>query len=107
MEPADDAAARTLAAVWHIESAKVVAAVARLTRDLALAEDCAQDALASALEHWPRDGIPDNPAAWLTTAAKRRALDHLRHHALAAPKHSELTFALDTQHAWRSRIGSG
>ena len=93
--------ADTLAAIWHIESARVVATVARLTHDLGLAEECAQDALVAALEHWPADGVPDNPAAWLTTAAKRRALDLLRHHSQAAPKHAELAVELDTQHAIR------
>jgi RNA polymerase sigma factor (sigma-70 family) len=96
------AVADTLAAIWHIESAKVVAAVARLTRDLGLAEECAQDALVAALEHWPAEGVPDNPAAWLTTAAKRRALDILRHRTQAAPKHAELAVELDTQHAIKS-----
>jgi RNA polymerase sigma factor (sigma-70 family) len=96
------AVADTLAAIWHIESARVVASVARLTRDLGLAEECAQDALVAALEHWPVSGIPDNPAAWLTTAAKRRALDQLRHRAQAQPKHAELTAELDAQHAIRS-----
>ena len=96
------AVADSLAAIWHIESAKVVAAVARLTRDLALAEECAQDALVAALEHWPTEGVPDNPAAWLTTAAKRRALDVLRHRTQAAPKHAELAAELDTQHAIRA-----
>jgi RNA polymerase sigma factor (sigma-70 family) len=96
------AVADTLAAIWHIESARVVAAVARLTRDLGLAEECAQDALVAALEHWPAEGVPDNPAAWLTTAAKRRALDHLRHHAQAAPKHAGLAVELDAQHAIKS-----
>ncbi|MEW6414696.1 MAG: DUF6596 domain-containing protein [Pseudomonadota bacterium] len=93
--------ADTLAAIWHIESAKVVATVARLTRDLGLAEECSQDALVAALEHWPTTGVPDNPAAWLTTAAKRRALDLLRHRAQAAPKHAELAVELDVQHAIR------
>lgn len=78
------AVADTLAAIWHIESAKVVGAVARFTRDLALAEECAQDALVAALEYWPTEGVPDNPAAWLTTAAKRRALGVPR----CARKHS-------------------
>ncbi|MDP1923389.1 MAG: sigma factor [Thiobacillus sp.] len=96
------AVADTLAAIWHIESARVVAAVARVTRDLALAEECAQDALVAALEHWPAQGVPDNPAAWLTTAAKRRALDVLRHRTQAAPKHAELAVELDTQHAIRA-----
>jgi RNA polymerase sigma factor (sigma-70 family) len=91
--------AKAIEAIWHIESAKVVGTAARLTRDLGLAEDCAQDALVAALEHWSRDGVPDNPGAWLTTAAKRRALDLLRHHAQAAPKHVELAAELDTQHA--------
>jgi RNA polymerase sigma factor (sigma-70 family) len=93
--------AKAIEAIWHIESAKVVGTAARLTRDLGLAEDCAQDALVAALEHWPAEGVPDNPGAWLTTAAKRRALDLLRHHAQAAPKHAELAVELDTQHAIR------
>ncbi len=86
---------RAIDAVWRIECARIVAAVARLTRDVGLAEECAQDALVSALEHWPSEGVPSNPAAWLTTAAKHRALDHLRHHSLAARKHDEL--GLDLQ----------
>ena len=69
---------QAIAAVWRIESARIVAAVARMVRDLGVAEELAQDALVAALEHWPRDSIPDNPAAWLMTTAKRRALDHLR-----------------------------
>ncbi len=93
--------ADALAALWHIESARVVASVARLTRDIGLAEECAQDALVAALEHWPGAGVPDNPAAWLTRAAKNRALDHLRHRAQAAPKHAELASELDAQHAIR------
>ena len=93
--------ADTLAAIWRIESAKVIAAVARLTRDLGLAQECAQDALVAALEHWPAEGVPDNPAAWLTTAAKRRALDVLRHRTQAVPKHAELAVELDTRHAIR------
>ncbi|MDA8351286.1 MAG: sigma factor, partial [Pseudomonadota bacterium] len=66
---AADETARTIAAIWRIESAKVVAHVARITHDLGLAEDCAQDALLSALEHWPKQGVPDRPGAWLMTAA--------------------------------------
>ena len=67
-----------IAAVWRIECARVVAVVARIVRDVGVAEELAQDALVSALEHWPAQGLPDNPAAWLTAAAKHRALDHLR-----------------------------
>ena len=89
--------ARTIAAIWRIESAKVVAHVARITHDLGLAEDCAQDALVAALEHWPELGIPERPGAWLMTAAKRRALDHLRHEKLAEPRHTQLGHELDIQ----------
>lgn len=95
--------ARTIAAIWRIESAKVVAHAARITRDLALAEDCAQDALLAALEHWPELGIPQRPGAWLMTAAKRRALDHLRHRKLAAPCHEALGHETDLQHAIAAR----
>ncbi len=89
--------ARTIAAIWRIESAKVVAHVTRITHDLGLAEDCAQDALVAALEHWPELGIPERPGAWLMTAAKRRALDHLRHEKLAEPRHTQLGHELDIQ----------
>ena len=79
-----------IATVWRLESARVVAAVARLTHDLGVAEELAGDALIAALEHWPRDGVPANPGAWLTTVARRRALDHLRHRAMAAAEHDAL-----------------
>ncbi len=69
-----------IAAVWRIESARIVAVVARLLRDIGQAEEAAQDALVAALEHWPRDGVPLNPGAWLMTTAKHRALDLLRRH---------------------------
>lgn len=76
-------------AVWRIESAKIIAAVARMVRDVGLAEELAQDALVAALEHWPANGVPDNPAAWLMTTAKHRALDRLRQRALVERKHEE------------------
>jgi RNA polymerase sigma factor (sigma-70 family) len=81
---------QAIAAVWRIESARIVAVVAHMVRDIGVAEELAQDALVSALEHWPRQGVPDNPGAWLTTAAKRRALDHLRHHKMADAQHEHL-----------------
>lgn len=65
-------------AIWRIESAKVIAALARVTGDVGVAEDVAQDALEAALRQWPRTGVPNNPGAWLTTVGKRRAIDHLR-----------------------------
>jgi len=83
-------AERAIAAVWRIESAKIIGTVARMVRDVGVAEELAQDTLVSALEHWPRDGVPDNPGAWLTAAAKHRALDWLRHRQLVARKHDEL-----------------
>jgi RNA polymerase sigma factor (sigma-70 family) len=70
--------AETIDAVWRIESPRIIAAVARIVRDIGLAEEFAQDALVAALEQWPQSGVPDNPAAWLTATAKRRAIDHLR-----------------------------
>jgi len=81
---------RAIAAVWRIESARIVGALARRVRDVGLAEELAQDALVAALEHWPVDGLPDNPGAWLMTTAKNRALDRLRQQALHARKQQEL-----------------
>ena len=80
---------RAIEAVWRIESARIIAGVARLVRDVGLAEELAQDALVAALERWPGDGVPDNPGAWLMTTAKNRALDRLRQAALHARKHEE------------------
>lgn len=88
----------TIAAIWHLEAAKVIGAVARMLRDVGEAEDCAQDALVAAMEAWPRSGVPDNPGAWLMTTAKRRALDHLRHRGMAAGKSDEIGRELDFHH---------
>ncbi|ANN76616.1 RNA polymerase sigma factor [Bordetella flabilis] len=82
-------------AVWRIESAKVIAGVARLVRDVGLAEDLAQDALVAALEHWPRTGVPDNPGAWLMKTAKNRGLDRLRQDSLHARKQEQLGQDMD------------
>lgn len=90
---------RAIEAVWRIESAKVIAHVARIVRDVGLAEELAQDALVSALEHWPDAGVPDNPGAWLMATAKNRALDRLRQEALHARKHQELGHDLDAMEA--------
>jgi len=83
---------RTIDAVWRIESPRIIASVARIVRDLGLAEELAQDALVAALEQWPASGIPDNPGAWLTAAAKHRAIDHLRRNKLLERKHEELRY---------------
>ena len=88
--PGREAVDATVATIWRLESARIVAALARMTRDLGLAEELAQDALMAALEHWPVQGLPDKPAAWLMATAKRRALDHLRHRAMAARHGAEL-----------------
>lgn len=90
---------QAIAAVWRLESAKVVAVVARMVRDVGVAEELAQDALVAALEHWPREGIPDKPGAWLMTTAKRRALDHLRHAKLQQEKHEEIGHDLEAREA--------
>ncbi|MBX9793874.1 MAG: RNA polymerase sigma factor [Burkholderiaceae bacterium] len=86
---------RAIDAVWRIESAKVIAGVARMVRDVGLAEELAQDALVAALEHWPEAGVPDNPGAWLMATAKNRALDRLRQQAMLARKHEEIGRDLD------------
>ncbi|MCQ9372825.1 RNA polymerase sigma factor [Methyloversatilis sp. XJ19-13] len=88
---------RTLDAVWRIESARIVGALARRVRDVGLAEELAQDALLTALEQWPVKGIPDNPAAWLMTAARNRAIDLLRQRTLHARKADEIAFELEGQ----------
>ena len=86
---------RTIDAVWRIESAKIIGGLARMVRDVGLAEELAQDALVSALERWPETGVPDNPGAWLMAAAKNRALDHFRRDKLLERKHEELGHELD------------
>jgi RNA polymerase sigma factor (sigma-70 family) len=86
---------RAIDAVWRIEAAKIVAVVARMVRDVGVAEELAQDALVTALERWPQSGVPDNPAAWLMTTAKHRAIDRLRRDKLAERKHEEIGHDLE------------
>jgi RNA polymerase sigma factor (sigma-70 family) len=90
---------QAIAAVWRIESARIVASVARMVRDIGVAEELAQDALVAALEHWPQDGVPDNPAAWLMTTAKHRALDRLRHTKMQSQKLEEIGHDLEAREA--------
>src|SRR6266581_4123228 len=81
---------RTIDAVWRIESARLIAGLTRIVRDVSLAEDLAQDALVAALEQWPESGVPDNPGAWLMATAKHRAIDRLRRNERLERKHEEL-----------------
>jgi RNA polymerase sigma factor (sigma-70 family) len=89
----------TIATVWRLESARIVAAVARRVRDVGVAEELAQDALVAALERWPLDGLPDKPAAWLMTTALNRALDHLRHRQMADARHGDIAADLQALEA--------
>jgi RNA polymerase sigma factor (sigma-70 family) len=84
-------------AVWRIESARLIAGLARMVRDVGLAEDLAQDALVAALKQWPESGVPDNPGAWLMAAAKHRAIDHFRRNKLLERKHQEVGRELERQ----------
>ena len=93
---------RTIEAVWKIESTRLIAAIARVTRDIGIAEELAQDALVAALERWPEESIPENPGAWLMTAAKRRAIDSLRRGQMLVQKHEEIGREL---HVQQQRLG--
>jgi len=88
---------RAIDAIWRIESAKIIAGLARIVRDVGLAEELAQDALVAALEQWPESGVPDNPGAWLMATAKHRAIDFFRRKKLLERKHEELGRELDAQ----------
>src|ERR1700739_3726007 len=87
----------TIDAVWRIESARLIAGLTRIVRDVGVAEKLAQDALVAALERWPESGVPDNPGAWLMASAKHRAIDYFRRNKLLERKHEELGRELKTQ----------
>lgn len=89
-EPIEASARQAVDAVWRIESARLIAGLARLVGDVGLAEDLAQDALVVALERWPDEGVPDNPGAWLMATAKNRGIDRLRRERMAARRQEEL-----------------
>jgi RNA polymerase sigma factor (sigma-70 family) len=93
---------KTIEAVWKIESTRLIAAIARVTRDIGIAEELAQDALVTALERWPQQGIPENPAAWLMTAAKRCAIDTLRRGQMLVQKNEQIARELEGQ---QQRLG--
>jgi RNA polymerase sigma-70 factor, ECF subfamily len=88
---------RAIEAVWRIESARLIAGIARIVRDVGIAEDLAQDALVAALEQWPTSGVPDNPGAWLMATAKHRAIDQIRKRTLIERKHELLGHELEAQ----------
>src|SRR3989454_2363180 len=88
---------RAIDAVWRIESARLIAGLARIVRDVGLAEELAQDALVAALEKWPESGVPDNPGAWLMATAKHRAIDRLRRSKRLERKHEELGRELEAR----------
>jgi RNA polymerase sigma-70 factor (ECF subfamily) len=88
---------RAIDAVWRIESARLIAGLARIVRDIGVAEELAQDALVAALEQWPVEGVPRNPGAWLMAAAKHRAIDLLRRNKLLERKHRELGYQLEAE----------
>src|SRR5712671_3175034 len=90
-------AAEAIDAVWRIESARLIAGLARVVGDIGVAEDLAQDALVAALKQWPESGVPDNPGAWLMAAAKHRAIDHFRRNKILERKHQELGRELNSQ----------
>ena len=92
-------AADAIDAVWRIESARLIAGLARIVGDIGVAEDLAQDALVAALEQWPESGVPDNPGAWLMATAKHRAIDHLRRRKMQDTKHEHLGRELDERRA--------
>ncbi len=93
---------KAIEAAWKIESTRIIAAIARVTHDIGIAEELAQDALVTALELWPKEGIPENPGAWLMTAAKRRAIDSFRRGRMLELKHGEITRELEFQ---QQRLG--
>ncbi|HEX7157630.1 MAG TPA: RNA polymerase sigma factor [Edaphobacter sp.] len=93
---------KAIEAVWKIESTRLIAGIARVTRDIGIAEELAQDALVVALERWPEEGIPEKPAAWLMTAAKRRAIDSLRRGRMLEQRHGEIARELEFQ---QQRLG--
>ncbi len=88
---------KAIGAVWRNEAGRLIAGLARIVRDVGLAEELAQGALVKALEVWPIQGVPDNPGAWLMATAKHRALDHLRREKMLARKHAELGHAIEVQ----------
>src|SRR6478609_3044045 len=93
----DPSTHRTILAVWRIEQPRLITSLARMLRDVPLAEDLTQDALLAALEHWPATGVPEKPGAWLMATAKHRALDHLRRDRMLSRKHGMVALDLEQE----------
>ena len=100
---ATDETHRAIEAVFRIERARLIAALARVVRDVDRAEELAQDALLIALTEWPKSGVPENPGAWLIAAAKRRAIDGIRHHAMRDRKHGQIARELEQENDMGAR----
>src|SRR6266403_1378750 len=98
---------RTILAVWRIEQPRLITSLSRVLRDVPLAEDLTQETLLAALEHWPAEGVPEKPGAWLMAAAKRRALDHLRRTKMLARKHEMIASDLEQEQQVMPDLDSG
>src|SRR5438132_14300279 len=98
---------RMILAVWRIEQPRLITSLARMLRDVPLAEDLTQDALLAALEHWPATGVPEKPGAWLMATAKRRALDHLRRGPMLARKHGIIACDMEQEQQVMPDLDSG
>jgi RNA polymerase sigma factor (sigma-70 family) len=98
---------RTIVAVWRIEQPRLITSLARMLRDVPLAEDLTQETLLAALEHWPAEGVPEKPGAWLMAAAKRRALDHLRRTKMLARKHVMIAGDMEQEQQVMPDLDSG
>src|SRR3954468_12583306 len=88
---------RAILAVWRIEHPRLITSLARMLRDVPLAEDLTQEALLAALERWPATGVPERPGAWLMATARRRAVDHLRHGRMRERKHEMVAGELEAE----------
>src|SRR5258706_6054177 len=98
---------RTIVAIWRIEQPRLITSLARMLRDVPLAEDLTQEALLAALEHWPATGVPEKPGAWLMATAKRRALDHLRRGRMLSRKHEMIASDLEQEQQVMPDLDSG
>src|ERR1700686_5788722 len=97
---------RTVLAVWRVEQPRLITSLARMLRDVPLAEELTQEALLAALEQWPATGVPEKPGAWLMTTARRRALDHLRRNRMLERKHEMVARDMEEEQQARPDLDS-